>query len=58
MATEPLDAVMARLARVDVAVEIGPVPRQGARGPMRSLYFRDPDGNLVEVCEYPRNNFV
>ncbi len=53
VATEPLDAVMARLARVDVAVEVGPVPRQGARGPMRSLYFRDPDGNLVEVCEYP-----
>ncbi|TIU21848.1 MAG: VOC family protein, partial [Mesorhizobium sp.] len=24
----------------------------GARGPMMSVYFRDPDGNLVEVSEY------
>jgi catechol 2,3-dioxygenase-like lactoylglutathione lyase family enzyme len=28
------------------------VSRNGARGPMTSVYFRDPDGNLVEVSHY------
>ncbi|AZO42485.1 VOC family protein [Mesorhizobium sp. M7D.F.Ca.US.005.01.1.1] len=48
----PLNEVCARLAANDVAVEVGPVERTGARGPMLSIYFRDPDGNLVEVSEY------
>lgn len=30
----------------------GPVTRHGARGEMKSLYLRDPDGNLVELCHY------
>ncbi len=54
VAAEPLETVMARLAGAGVAIEVGPVARQGARGSMRSIYFRDPDGNLVEVCEYPK----
>ena len=32
--------------------ELGPVPRQGALGAMSSVYFRDPDDNLVEVANY------
>lgn len=35
-----------------VGIEVGPVTKQGARGPMTSLYCRDPDGNLVEVAWY------
>jgi catechol 2,3-dioxygenase-like lactoylglutathione lyase family enzyme len=48
----PLDAVLHHLAACGVAVELGPVPKQGALGAMRSVYFRDPDGNLVEVSNY------
>ena len=39
----------AHLSREGVAVEEGPVARTGARGPIISLYLRDPDGNLIEV---------
>ncbi len=53
VADRPLEEVVVRLEQAGVAVELGPVARQGARGPMRSVYFRDPDGNLVEVCAYP-----
>lgn len=52
IATTPLEAVQAHLAACGVAVELGPVPKEGALGAMRSLYFRDPDGNLVEVSTY------
>jgi catechol 2,3-dioxygenase-like lactoylglutathione lyase family enzyme len=48
----PIEAVVERLAAHGVPVEVGPVERQGARGPMMSVYFRDPDGNLVEVSHY------
>lgn len=36
-----------------VAVELGPVPRRGARGAGTSVYFRDPDGSLLEFIVYP-----
>ena len=48
----PLADVRASLAANGVAIEVGPVERIGARGRMMSVYFRDPDGNLVEVSEY------
>jgi catechol 2,3-dioxygenase-like lactoylglutathione lyase family enzyme len=35
-----------------IAIEIGPVDQTGARGRMRSIYFRDPDRNLIEVACY------
>lgn len=49
IAETPLEAVIQHLAACGVAVEDGPVPRTGATGPIRSVYFRDPDGNLIEV---------
>jgi catechol 2,3-dioxygenase-like lactoylglutathione lyase family enzyme len=48
----PIDAVEEHLVARGVAVEVGPVRRTGARGPMTSLYIRDPDGNLVELGCY------
>ena len=35
-----------------VPVELGPVPRTGASGPGTSVYFRDPDGSLLELISY------
>ena len=52
LAAVPLDEVIAHLKAANVAIEAGPVPRRGAVGALRSIYFRDPDGNLVEVAEY------
>ena len=48
----PLEGAMAHVQSCGVAVEQGPVDRTGAIGPLRSFYFRDPDGNLVEVSNY------
>ena len=44
--------VQQHLASKGIAIEVGPVARHGALGPMMSVYFRDPDGNLVEVSRY------
>jgi catechol 2,3-dioxygenase-like lactoylglutathione lyase family enzyme len=45
----PIVDVVAHLGRFGVTIEEGPVPRTGATGPILSVYFRDPDGNLIEV---------
>ena len=50
----PLEEVIAQLKAQGVAIAQGPVPKTGALGPMTSVYFRDPDGNLIEVSNYPR----
>ncbi len=52
IAAVPLERVIERLHAEKITIEAGPVPRHGALGAMRSVYFRDPDGNLVEVAEY------
>jgi catechol 2,3-dioxygenase-like lactoylglutathione lyase family enzyme len=50
--TISLDEVINRLQNHGVPIELGPVDRTGALGPMTSVYFRDPDHNLVEVSRY------
>ena len=45
----PMPAVVATLHRHGVAIVDGPVRRTGARGPLESVYFYDPDENLIEV---------
>jgi catechol 2,3-dioxygenase-like lactoylglutathione lyase family enzyme len=47
-----LDEIDAHLHQAGVSIEAGPVDRTGALGPIRSVYFRDPDGNLIEVSVY------
>jgi catechol 2,3-dioxygenase-like lactoylglutathione lyase family enzyme len=48
------DEAIEHLERHGVEVEEGPVPRNGARGPGLSVYFRDPDGSLLEFIAYER----
>jgi catechol 2,3-dioxygenase-like lactoylglutathione lyase family enzyme len=48
----PLEEVIARLKANAVVIVDGPVPKTGALGAMMSVYFRDPDGNLIEVSNY------
>jgi len=51
LADRPLDQVIAHLKREKVPIEEGPVVRTGARFPIRSVYVRDPDENLIEISE-------
>ena len=48
----PIEEAVAHLARCKVAVERGPMRRFGARGHGTSVYFRDPDGSLLEFITY------
>ena len=54
LADRPLEDVVARLTENEVPIEEGPVIRSGARFAIRSVYVRDPDGNLVEISEPAR----
>lgn len=48
----PWEALLERLKSNDVSIEEGPVPRWGAHGIGTSVYFRDPEDNLVESRYY------
>jgi catechol 2,3-dioxygenase-like lactoylglutathione lyase family enzyme len=48
----PVEEAIAHLAERGVAIETGPVARVGAQGDGRSVYFRDPDGSLLEFISY------
>ena len=48
----PIPAVLAHLQSCGVSVELGPVGRTGALGPITSVYIRDPDANLIEIASY------
>ena len=50
--TGPINGALEHLASHGVNIELGPVARNGARGPGRSVYFRDPDGSLMEFISY------
>lgn len=48
----PPDEVIGHLLDCGVEIAAGPVEKTGALGPIRSVYCRDPDGNLVEISSY------
>jgi catechol 2,3-dioxygenase-like lactoylglutathione lyase family enzyme len=48
----PIEEVVSHLRSAGVSLEEGPVEKTGAIGPMLSVYFRDLDGNLIEVSRY------
>ncbi|MCP1197828.1 VOC family protein [Notoacmeibacter sp. MSK16QG-6] len=48
----PVQEAIDHLAAHDVAIELGPVTRNGAGGEGRSVYFRDPYGSLLEFISY------
>jgi catechol 2,3-dioxygenase-like lactoylglutathione lyase family enzyme len=48
----PIEGAIAHLEERGVEIETGPVPRLGARGEGTSVYFRDPDGSLLELLSY------
>lgn len=51
IASIPLEAVIAHLKAETWPIIEGPVLRTGATGPIRSVYVRDPDLNLIEISE-------
>jgi len=50
LSSTPLTAWLSHFSACGVEVIEGPVERTGARGPIRSVYVRDPDGNLIEIA--------
>ena len=50
--TVSAEDIVAHLQHCGVTVELGPVAKHGALGPITSVYCRDPDGNLIELATY------
>ena len=50
-----MNEAIKELALKGVEVTEGPVQRTGAVGKILSAYFRDPDGNLIEISNYTRS---
>ncbi len=51
----PIEDAIDHLSRCQVTIEFGPVERYGAQGTGTSVYFRDPDGSLLEFISYRRS---
>ena len=49
MVSESVESLQTKLVQLGVEIIEGPVVRTGATGPLRSIYIRDPDGNLIEL---------
>jgi catechol 2,3-dioxygenase-like lactoylglutathione lyase family enzyme len=51
----PIEGAIAHLGRCNVAIHAGPMERFGAKGAGTSVYFRDPDGSLLEFISYRKS---
>lgn len=49
---ETIEEIQDKLKSCGLQIELGPVSRVGAKGDMKSVYLRDPDGNLIELSSY------
>ena len=56
LTSTPVNEVISELQRMNVEILEGPIQRTGATGPILSVYFRDPDRNLIEVSNMIDNN--
>jgi extradiol dioxygenase family protein len=56
LSKEAWDSLSNRLKDNNIDIEEGPVPRWGAHGTGISIYFRDPEGNLIEARYYERHS--
>ncbi|MCB1741447.1 MAG: VOC family protein [Gammaproteobacteria bacterium] len=52
IADRPLARVIEHLKAQSIEILEGPVEKSGAQGPMQSVYFNDPSGNLIEISDY------
>ena len=52
-AREEWDKLCERIKKGQIPIEEGPINRWGAHGEGTSIYFRDPEGNLLEARYYP-----
>ena len=52
IASVTLEQVIQKLKQNNIPILQGPVSKTGAKGPIRSVYVRDPDLNLVEISVY------
>lgn len=49
---DSVENIQKEIKEKDYPIEEGIVKRHGAKGDMHSIYLRDPDGNLIELCSY------